>query len=207
MHTRSKAQCMAWSGSSTCGRTTPQVARRLDESVRARTMRRVSPYRPAIRSRASSQRGSSTCDAWAAMRRTRSRLPSSAAASTAAPASHTATMGEMAVGVDSGAAIMAVDDCATAVVPAAAAGRSTFARAGSVTVHSGSAAPRGMTSTEASSAAASTRCRRAAERVAKAALSSRPAARITDDRSARPASRLIASRSSRCGPAPRCARS
>jgi hypothetical protein len=57
-----------------------------------------------------------------------------------------------------------------------------------VTVHSGSAKLKGTTIAAASSEPASTRCRSAAERFDTQALSSRPAASMTEDRIARPIS-------------------
>src|SRR5687768_9200007 len=68
-----------------------------------------------------------------------------------------------------------------------------MARTGSVTFQSGNARLKGPIKAAPTSAAASTRCRRAAERLAREALSSRPSASMTEDRIARPASNVTAS--------------
>lgn len=83
----------------------------------------------------------------------------------------------------------------------------TGTRAGSVTFHSGNTRLKGMTTAAASSEAVSTRCRRAAERFARHALSSRPTASMTEDRIARPMSSVTAVRFWRSSPVLRCAHS
>ncbi len=167
-------------------------------SVRLMATGRPSAYRAERDFSRSSHSASAIGVERAAMRRTRTRLVDSEAAKTSMPATHRTVgndnwanrAGDSKRSGESRGSVATTPGADVALTSTSAAGLGVNVD-GTATVHSGKRRLNGTTQAAANSAAASTRCRSAAERRPSAALISSPRPSTIDDRMARPASSVI----------------